>query len=176
VKPAQHGCSDRARVDYNRPMQSSTYEQLPVSDVTVSLAPELRQRAKAEGINLSRMLRVALVSELGRVDAMNDALTAEETYLVEMGTSKVEGETPYTGRITGKLIAGSAELGIYLTSDKRVLGYQGPSFSETRAALCERLDEPAENLAVNVAHWLRWSSVSVLDACAALGVRALIDL
>jgi hypothetical protein len=157
-------------------MSPSTYEQSPVSDVTVSLAPELRQRAKDEGINLSRMLRVALENELNRIDAANDSLTDVQTYLVEMGTSEGKGETAYTGRITGKLIAGSGELGIYLTSDKRVLGYQGPSFSEDRTAVCKRLDEPKEELAANVAHWLRWSSVSVLDACAALGVRAVIDL
>ncbi len=147
-----------------------------MSDVTVSLPPELRQRAKDEGINLSRTLRGALENELDRIDAMNNALTDVQTYLVEMRTSHDEGEVVYTGRITGKLIAGDAQLGIYLTSDKRVLGYQGPSFSEDKTAVCKRLDEPGEDLAANVAHWLRWSSVSVLDACAALGVRAVIDL
>jgi hypothetical protein len=157
-------------------MLSAIMKDSPVSDVTVSLSPELRQRAKDEGINLSRTLRGALENELDRIDAMNNALTDVQAYLVEMDTSDGEEKVVYTGRITGKLIAGDAQLGIYLTSDKRVLGYQGPSFSEDKTAICKRLDEPAEDLAANVGHWLRWSSVSVLDACAALGVRAVIDL
>jgi hypothetical protein len=150
--------------------------EAPVSDVTVSLSPELRQRAKDEGINLSRTLRGALEHELNRIDAMNDALTDVQTYLVEMSASHAEGTAVYTGRITGKLIAGDAQLGIYLTSDKRVLGYQGPSLSEDKTAVCKRLDEPQQDLAANIAHWLRWSSVSAIDACAALGVQAVIDL
>jgi post-segregation antitoxin (ccd killing protein) len=147
-----------------------------VSDVTVSLTPELRQRAKDEGINLSQMLRSALEIELSRIDLASAALADEQTYLVEMAASHDDEEIAYTGRITGKLIAGTEQLGIYLTSDKRVLGYQGPAFSEDRRAACKRLDEPGEDLATNVAYWLRWSSVSVIDACAALGVRAVIDL
>ncbi|MGH2916412.1 MAG: type II toxin-antitoxin system CcdA family antitoxin [Solirubrobacteraceae bacterium] len=147
-----------------------------MSDVTVSLTPELRQRAKGEGINLSRMLRVALENELARIDAMDNALTDVQTYLVEMGTSHVEGESVYTGRITGKLIAGGEELGIYLTSDKRVLGYQAQGFSADGKPVCERLDDPREDLVANLRHWLRWSDMDYLGACTALGVRAVIDL
>lgn len=146
-----------------------------MSDVTVSLTPELRQRAKDEGINLSRMLRTALENELDRIDAMNNTLTDVQTYLVEMGTSDAERGFTYTGRITGKLIAGGEELGVYLTSDKRVLGYQAACFGSGEA-VCKRLDDPPEDLVANLKKWLRWSDVPFLGACAALGVRAVIDL
>ncbi len=89
-------------------------------DVTVYLPEDIGKRAKAEGLNLSRLLRDAVSQELERRDAVSKALEDPKTYEVALEDRDGRG---YVGRITGKEIAfdDRAEKTVYLTTDERIL-------------------------------------------------------
>lgn len=143
-------------------------EDIPV-DVTVYLPDEIGARAKKEELKLSRMLRDAVTAELERRDAMAEALADTETYEFTL-RAKDPFDVEYTGRITGKLIAGDADtIGIYLTGDRRVLAVYPDQ------GLYHRIDEPGKD----VVEMLLQSGVNqdeFAEACRALGLKPVIDL
>lgn len=136
--------------------------------VNIYLPDDLGHRAKQAGLNLSRMLRDAAESELEKRDAMNAAIGDEEVYEF---TLLDDDELEYTARVTGKLIAGDdpENVGVYLTSDKRVLAVYPDqrSYSELGHAGDDLLED------------LRSSGLQgweVAEACRALGIKPVIDL
>lgn len=139
-------------------------------DITVYLPDGIGERAKNEELNLSRMLRESVVAELARRDAMNDALGSIETY--EVGPLDHEKGFAFTGRITGKRISGDEEIGVYLTSDKRVLAV------DVGTSTYQRLDEPPEKLVENLYAFFerRFGPEAVWETCEALGLPPVIDL
>ena len=152
------------------PVLASYKSEEPV-DVTVSLPDDMRQRAKQEGLNLSRTLRDGLDAEFRRIDAMNEALSSPQSYEVEMET---EYGFAYTGRITGVRIADIGHpknSGIYLTTDKRVVVYWCDD------KLFERLDDPEDPNALPTAlrNWLE-DPEEYVQACQGLGIPAVVDL
>jgi hypothetical protein len=139
-------------------------------DVTVYLPDDIGARAREEKLKLSRMLRDAVTAELERRDAMTATLQDTETYEVTLRHNDGAG-LQYTGRITGKLIAGNDPeiVAIYLTTDRRVLvvhADQGIYF---------RLDGDDKDLLDG----LLISGIDqdeFLEACQALGLKPVIDL
>jgi len=89
-------------------------------DITVYLPDELGERAKREGINLSRMLRDEITASFERTDAMASTLEGTTTYEREI---EDKNGYSYTGRITGKLIAEDNDTEVFLTDDERVIAY-----------------------------------------------------
>jgi hypothetical protein len=133
-------------------------------DITVYLPDELGKRAKANDLNLSRMLRDAVTNDLARRDAVKDALSSTETYELDLIDREGRG---YTGRIKGKLIAGAPGVSVYLTDDERVIVHD-----EDRSEYHELEDHPAEYLR----NWFPRDPGAYAEACEALGVKAVIDL
>lgn len=132
-------------------------------DFSVYLPDQIGERAKKEELKLSRMLRDAVIKEFERRDATEATLSSAQTYEFEMVTE--EGR-PYIARLTGARIAGDAGVGAYLTTDKRVFLHDG--------VVITRIDDD------EVADVLRLAFVDEPDeyiaACAALGIKAVIDL
>jgi hypothetical protein len=136
--------------------------------INIYLPDDLGHRAKEEGLNLSRMLRDAAESELHKREAMNAAVGDEQVY--EFTLVNDEG-IEYTGRLTGKLIAGDdpQNVGVYLTNDKRVLAVYPDQSSYTE--LGEAGDDLLEDLrSCGLQGW------EVAEACRALGIKPVIDL
>jgi len=94
-------------------------------DINIYLPDELGERAKQDpDVNLSRVLRDALIEHYERSEAMSKALSNVETHEVNLSA---DGGEEYTGRITGARIdnEGSIPIEIYLTDDQRVIVYDG---------------------------------------------------
>jgi hypothetical protein len=89
-------------------------------DITVYLPDEIGERAKAAGLNLSRLLRDAAQTELERRAVIATTLGQATEHLLDL---EDEGGTPYTGRITGTVIARDDSGTVYLTTDERVILY-----------------------------------------------------
>lgn len=141
-------------------------------DVTVYLPDEIGARAKKEELKLSRMLRDAVTAELERRDVMAEALGEPETYEFTLDGREFTGlDLEYTGRITGKLIAGNdpENVGIYLTTDGRVLAV----YPDQR--MYHRIDEPGKDI-VEMLLNAGLDQEEFADACRALGLKPVIDL
>jgi hypothetical protein len=140
-------------------------------DITIYLPDDIGQRAKAEDLKLSRMLRGAVEKELAKRDAMAAALSDDiQTYEVDVRLADEEtGQIrPFVGRITGqRLYSDTAE--IYLTADKRVLAY----FEQE----IYRLDDPPEDLRRKLKEWVGEDSpTTFVGLCEILGLDPVIDL
>lgn len=118
------------------------------------------QEAKGEKLPLSQLLQEAVREELNRRESM--AVTLQDPSEYEVALEDDEGR-PYTGRITGSLIAEDRDLTVYLTNDERVILYD-PS----RAAYWE-IEDPEEELR-------SLERGAYAAACAALGITPVIDL
>lgn len=137
-------------------------EDIPV-DVTVYLPDDVGERAKNEGINLSRTLRDALHDELARRDAMSSALKDTQTH--ELQLEDKEGN-PFTGRIAGTVLAEDVrhDVTVFLTDDERVIVY------DERRSQHQIIDDPEDDLR----GWL--SDGAYTEAMNALGIKAIVDL
>jgi uncharacterized protein YmfQ (DUF2313 family) len=125
-------------------------------DITIYLPDELGQWAKAEGLNLSRMLRDAITNEQHRRDAVNKTLDNVKVHELPLEDGRV-------GRLTGKLIADDGRWTVYLTEDERVLVY------DQRAERVDEVQNPQEEL--------RGLDGEAYAAVAdAFGFRAIVDL
>jgi len=137
-------------------------------DITIYLPNELGERAKREEINLSRMLRDALIGEFERRSAVEDTLDKAQTF--ELALENQNGDH-YTGRITGARIAVGPECSVYLTDDERVIAHD-----EDRLDYYEMGDsDPAEWLA----EWLqpgRNGFEEYMQALSTLGITPKVDL
>jgi post-segregation antitoxin (ccd killing protein) len=130
-------------------------------DITVYLPDEIGERAKSAGLNLSRLLRDAVSQELERRDALAETLENPETYNVAL---EDRDGLEYTGRITGRLIASSGDIDVYLAEDERVLVHD-----RFKLKYWEE-DDPQENLRDVL------EPGSYRTAMNALGLEAIIDL
>lgn len=142
----------------------------------VYLPDDIGERAKNEDLKLSRLLRDAVTRELERRDAMTQALDEPETYEVQVVS---EGGLRFTGRITGKLIAGDDFYGIYLTDDKRLLHYNGDAktvepIQTTGQDLVDELKARLDGYYVDESEVD--PSEELFKACQALGLKPVIDL
>lgn len=134
-------------------------------NINVYLPDDIAQRAKAEQLPLSRMLRDAVTEELKRRAVMAETLTDSQTYEVEIETDA----GAFTGRIKGKEIAYDErnDVAVYLTDDERVIAYDS-----TRMQHYQLGDET--DLVVDLRGWL--SDEAYADAMHALGRKPVIDL
>ena len=129
-------------------------------DITIYLPDELGERAKREGINLSRMLRDELAVELQRRATMAQTLNSPHTFELSL---EREGEG-YVGRVTGKRIAEGHYVEVFLTDDERVLLYD-----ESRSDYWV-IEDPAEELRDCL------DDDEYARALAALGLTVVVDL
>jgi hypothetical protein len=151
-------------------------------DITVYLPDELGARAKRAELKLSRLLRDAVERELDRRDAMGRLLDDGDPEVYEVTIHSQEGTQGgllLTGRITGRRVAGDDELGVYLTSDRRVIVH------DAAMATYQRIDDPPSEMVSKLMGWLQsryggaipedWDEI-LFQACDALGVQPMIDL
>lgn len=130
-------------------------------DITVYLPDELGERAKAVQLPFSRLLRDAVTKELNRKAAMSKTLSASQEYKVAV---EDKDRRVFTGRITGRVIAVSGDLTVYLTDDERVLVHDA---FRTKYWQAHDPQEELRNLLEGGAYQ---------GAMAALGLDAIIDL
>lgn len=92
-------------------------------DITVYLPDEVAQRAKAQNVNLSRVLRDALTAQFAEEDAVSATLEKTRTVTLELKTD--EGRA-YRGRMEATLIGKDATTGIavYLRRSGEVITYR----------------------------------------------------
>jgi hypothetical protein len=131
----------------------------------VYLPDDVSEPAKAAKLNLSGLLRDAVIDELERRAGMAETLEEVEEYEVSIYDQRED--RGYTGRITGKLIAMSDDenVQVFLTDDERVIVYDS---RDEDYFVVE--DDPSEELR----KWL--SDEAYADAMNALGLKAIIDL
>jgi post-segregation antitoxin (ccd killing protein) len=89
-------------------------------DITIYLPDDIAQRAKKQNVNLSRLLRDALVEKFRVEDIMAETLEGASEIKLKLEN---ENGRMYTGRITGKMIASGNRVEVYLTEDERVIVY-----------------------------------------------------
>jgi hypothetical protein len=108
-------------------------------DITVYLPDEVAQRAKAQNVNLSRVLRDALTAQFAEEDAVSTTLEDARTVTLELRTE--EGRV-YRGRMEATLIGKGVRSGaeVYLRQSGEVITYR----SEDRRF--RTVDDPASEL------------------------------
>ncbi len=108
-------------------------------DITVYLPDEVAQRAKAQNVNLSRVLRDALTTQFAEEDTMS--ATLEEARIVTLELRTDEGRA-YRGRMEATLIGEDATSGaaVYLRRTGEVVTYR-PEDHQLRT-----VDDPAREL------------------------------
>lgn len=125
-------------------------------DITVYLPDEIGQRAKDAGLPLSRMLRRAVLDELGRLDALG---TGGDMEVVELD---IEGSTgDYRARFVGREIAPA----VYLHQDGRVLWY------DEGACGIHEIDDPVEGLRDVIPR-----EADYIEAVATLGLTPVVEI
>jgi hypothetical protein len=134
-------------------------------DITVYLPDELGERAKREeDINLSRMLRDALIDEFARRDTVSKTLSDPQT--IDLNLETRDGPLRYIGRITGTMIAeGHHDVRVFLTNDERVLVYD-----EQKLDYHDVTDDPESSLR----SWLE--DGPYIEALGALGIKPVLDI
>ncbi len=92
-------------------------------DITVYLPDDIAQRAKAQNVNLSRVLRDALTAQFAKEDAVS--ATLEEARKVSLELRTEEGR-PYRGSMDATLIGEDATAGtaVYLRLNGEVICYR----------------------------------------------------
>jgi hypothetical protein len=136
-------------------------------DINVYLPDETGQWAKANDLNLSRLLRDAVAQERLRQTALAAALDGEaNTYDL---TVEDDAGRRYTSRLHGALIAETDihGAGVYLAANEQVYVYDALNF---------RLHEiPDDLLAIELRKWID-DDGTYIEAMAALGEDAVIDI
>ena len=128
-------------------------------DITVYLPDELGQWAKANDVNLSRMLRDAVTEEqMQRTAIEATSATATEHKL------DIEGdEGAYTLRFTGTRIAEDRDVEVYLTDDEDVLVYEA---DKERYSILTDVEDLSDRLGQG----------AYIEAMHALGLKPVVDL
>jgi hypothetical protein len=92
-------------------------------DITIYLPDEVAQRAKAQNVNLSRVLRDALTAQFTEEDAVS--ATLEEAGIVTLDLQTDEGHA-YRGRMEATLLgeAGDGATAVYLRRTGEVIAYR----------------------------------------------------
>lgn len=96
---------------------------------------------------------------------MNTAPEEVQTFEVEIE----EDDSVFTGRITGRLVFADERYEIYVTTDRRVLGYD----LHTRSY--EELGGSVEDLTNDLIDWFPSATVFA-QVCEKLGIRPVVDL
>jgi len=132
-------------------------------DITVYLPDEVAQRAKAQNVNLSRVLRDALTAQFAEEDAVSATLEKVRTVTLEL---KTEEGRDYRGRMEATLIGKDVVRGtdVYLRQSGEVITYR----SEDRRFLT--VADPANEL---LAVLPTGEYIAAMDA---LGVMPEVDL
>jgi hypothetical protein len=132
-------------------------------DITVYLPDEVAQRAKAQNVNLSRVLRDALTAQFAEEDAVSATLEEAKTVTLELTTE--EGRD-YRGRMEATLIGKDVVRGtdVYLRQSGEVITYR----SEDRRFLT--VADPANEL---LAVLPTGEYIAAMDA---LGIMPEVDL
>ena len=132
-------------------------------DITVYLPDEVAQRAKAQNVNLSRVLRDALTAQFAEEDAVSATLEEAKTVTLELTTE--EGRD-YRGRMEATLIGKDVVRGtdVYLRRSGEVITYR----SEDRRFLT--VADPANEL---LAVLPTGEYIAAMDA---LGIMPEVDL
>lgn len=132
-------------------------------DITVYLPDEVAQRAKAQNVNLSRVLRDALTAQFAEEDAVSATLEKARTVTLEL---KTEEGRDYRGRmkatLIGKDVVGGTD--VYLRQGGEVITYR----SEDRRFLT--VADPATEL---LAVLPTGEYIAAMDA---LGIMPEVDL
>jgi post-segregation antitoxin (ccd killing protein) len=151
-------------------------------NVNVSLPGDLRKQAEEENLNLSRLLREAVVRELHRRSVMKELVSEEQVYEVAVSRREFLDENDqdlgaYTGLIRGKLVHASPAGLVFLTSDKRVIVYYEEELGtyppgeyrilQAGATERELVDFLREHIPIDF---------EFVAACRALGVRPVVEL
>lgn len=89
-------------------------------DITIYLPDELALRAKSAGVNLSRLLRDALIEQFHQEDAVANA--TQDATIVTLDLQDRDGRA-YKGRITASRIAQTDRVEVYLTPEEKVVVY-----------------------------------------------------
>jgi post-segregation antitoxin (ccd killing protein) len=135
-------------------------------DITIYLPDEIGRQAKEAELNLSRMLRDAVIDELERRATVSKTLEEPRTYEVEV--EDAEGRV-FTGRIVGTEIAADKVLRVFLTDDDRVVVYD-----ENKLRYDDLSAEPSRDVGETLREWL--SDEAYAEALHALGEKPVIDL
>jgi len=132
-------------------------------DITVYLPDEVAQRAKAQNVTLSRVLRDALTAQFAQEDAVSTTLEKARTVTLELTTE--EGRA-YRGRMEATLIGTDVRSGtdVYLRRSGEVITYRSEEHRFRAVA------DPANEL---LAVLPTGEYIAALDA---LGIVAEVDL
>lgn len=127
---------------------------------------DLRGRAKDAGLNLSKMLRDAVVLELNHRRALDEAAGDAKELLLDLADP---AGNAYRGRLIGKVLFENAKgHQILVTHDRRIV-YYNPQL------LVHELPEHEEAIQERVAEVCD-SSDERIEMMAKLGLKAIIDL
>jgi hypothetical protein len=132
-------------------------------NVNLYLPDDLGKRAKDAELPLSRLLQVAVTTELGRRAAVSKTLAEPQTF--ELTLEDHDGHI-YTGRVTGACIAESrhGEVSVFLTDDERVIVYED-----------DRRQYHVIDDVHNLRDWLT-DDAAYCDALEALGETPIVDI
>lgn len=136
----------------------------------VYLPDPISERAKAAGLNLSGLLRTAVIDELDRQEALAEAQDG-----MTLQTVDIEGEVgdaPRRLRFTGKHISSGDGLGVYLTNEGKVILADDEDytvFDDVEEFSTWVADERRDNLGQH-------QEEVITDAVAGVGGREVIDL
>jgi hypothetical protein len=132
-------------------------------DITVYLPDEIAQRAKAQNVNLSRVLRDALTTQFAEEDTVSATLEESRTVTLELQTD--EGRA-YRGRMEATLIGEDPATGtaVYLRRSGEVIAYR-PTDRAFRT-----VEDPASELLAEL------PTEAYIAAMDALGIVPEVDL
>lgn len=130
-------------------------------NLNLYLPDDIGAEAKEADLPFSRLLRDAVSTELHRRAAVREALTNSTIH--EVTLEDKDGRT-FTGRITGKQIANSRDLDVYLTDDERVILHDKFRLKHWV------LQDPSEDLREQL------EPGAYADAMNALGLKPVIDI
>ena len=131
-------------------------------DITVYLPDEIGTWAKEARLNLSAMLRNAVVEEKAQLEAINTALEGAQEQRIKI--EDADGRI-YTARFTGTLIAEGRDCTFYLKDDGELL--QHDTFNQKYDLIQENWDEALRDALANDEY---------IEACHALGLDPVVDV
>ena len=135
-------------------------------DVTVYLPDEIRAQAKEAGMNLSRMLRNAVESELKHRSAMEEIAGEAEEHLLHLETP--DGES-FEGRVMGTLLCENGKGDqVFVTDDERLIVYYP---NQSKYHVLENDEEALRETLGNLCDFDEY-----ISAMAQLGFTATVDL
>ena len=130
---------------------------------TVYLPDEISRNAREAGLNLSGILREGVETELQRRKLMEAMLEETAEYLLELESDR---GVHYKGRIKGTRLFRDDRLGIYLTTDERLILHDEDEYEHFEI----------ENISDMEKLRLQLSKEAYISVASALGQEAVIDI